>query len=89
MMRHDEHEGFKDVMNIVFREGDCVLDMEVRLYEEAGEDHLIFSVTDQTYLQKYYEETFTIFNIPRDFITIFGTLQELYEHIATSYEESL
>ena len=87
--KHDELEAFKGIMNIVFRDGECVLDMEVRLYEEAGEDCLKFSVTDQAYLQKYYEATFTVGNIPSDFITLFGTLQEFYEHIATFYEESM
>lgn len=87
--RHDEHEGFKNVMNITFKDGDHVLDMEMRLYEEGDDDCLRFSITDQAYLQKYYEETFTFSSIPNGFITIFGTLQELYEYIATEYEEAL
>lgn len=82
-VRSDSHEACKDVMNIVFRDGESLFDMEVRLYDEAGEDCLRFAVTDQAYLQKYYETTFTTHSIPSDFITIFGTLPELYEHIAT------
>jgi len=50
---------------------------------------LRFAVTDQAYLQKYYETTFTTHNISSDFITIFGSLPEMYEHIATSYQETL
>ena len=76
-------------MNIIFRDEESLFDMEVRLYVEAGEDCLKFSVTDQAYLQKYYETTFTIHNIPSEFVTLFGTLQELYQYIATSYQETL
>lgn len=63
--------------------------MEVRLHEEAGEDSLRFVVTDQAYLQKYYETTFTVHNIPSEFVTLFGTLPELFQYIATSYQEAL